>query len=50
MHFWNEENLVVVFANKIFWLKRDDLNTLGKVIDYGRSLGIPESQLDFIIE
>jgi hypothetical protein len=49
-HFWNNRDVVAVFKNKIISFNFDDKNTWGEVISYGRSLNIPEEQLDFIID
>jgi hypothetical protein len=46
-HLYNNENLIVVFKDKIIWTKPDP-NSFGEIIAYGKSLGIPEKQLDFI--
>lgn len=45
-HFYCENNLVVVFPLKIFHVTTIS-DTWSDVIAYGKSLGIPESQLDF---
>jgi hypothetical protein len=45
-HFYNNDELIVVFKNKIFRGKPEP-GSFGEMIDYGKSLGIPEKQLDF---
>lgn len=45
-HFYNDENLVVVFKEKIFYVK-PNISTWQSIIDYGKTLGIPQEQLDF---
>jgi hypothetical protein len=39
-HFWNEDELVVVFKDKI-------IDNREEAVTYARALGIPEEQLDF---
>lgn len=46
-HFYNNDELIVVFKNKIFRQKPEP-GSFGEMIGYGKSLGIPEKQLDFI--
>jgi hypothetical protein len=49
-HFWNTLSVIVVFQNKTFEFPRKDFNRQKKtVIEYGKTLGIPEAQLDFPI-
>jgi hypothetical protein len=45
-HFYREGKLIVVFPNEIFYLtpKRE---TWQPAIDYGKSVGVPEKELDF---
>ena len=45
-HFYRSEELIVVFKKKIFRTTTDP-TTWGEVMAYGRTLGIPEKQLDF---
>jgi hypothetical protein len=45
-HFYKDDELIVVFNERIFRIKTDR-STWGEVVEYGRSLGIPEKQLDF---
>ena len=49
MHFWRERNVIAVFRDKQFEFIYDEKETWTEVISYGRSLGIPEVQLDFPI-
>lgn len=49
-HFWNKDEMIVVFPKKIFEQKVSDKATWIPAIEYGLSLGIPEKQLDFLIE
>src|SRR5258708_38372927 len=46
-HFYNDIELIVVFKNKTFRTMLDTA-TWVEIIEYGKSLGIPEIQLDFI--
>ena len=50
MNFWipDSDEMKVVYKNKIFDLKISDKSTWVPALDYGRSLGIPEEQLDFV--
>jgi hypothetical protein len=45
-HFYNESELIVVFKDRIFRTRPDPV-LWDEVIEYGKSLGIPEKQLDF---
>jgi len=47
IHFWKKSDVVVIFRNKIFKYNIYDRVTWNKVIEYGLSIGIPISQLDF---
>jgi hypothetical protein len=49
IHFWNDNDVIAVFKDKIFEFKYDNKETWKQAYDYGRSLGIPEEQLDFVI-
>lgn len=50
-HFWQEGNdeVIVVFKDKIFRIKHSDKNTWTDAIKHGIFRGIPEKQLDFVI-
>lgn len=50
MHFWEGTDVVAVFKNKIFEFNYSDKSTWKDAVDYGRAQGIPEEQLDFLIE
>lgn len=50
MHFWRNKDVVAVFKDKVFEFNYDDKSTWKEVVAYGQSLGIPDKQLDFIIE
>jgi len=45
-HFYKDEELIVVFKEKIFKVSIDK-STWKEIIGYGKSLKIPEKQLDF---
>ncbi len=49
-HFWDSQNILAVFPNKIFKFNRTDKSTWRPAIEYGLSIGIPEEQLDFLIK
>jgi len=50
MHFWNGDDIVAVYPNKLFRFRRSDVSTWTEAVEYGKSLGIPEEQLDFVVE
>lgn len=52
MNFWkdNKEDMIVVFKDKSFRIKYSDKRTWQEAIEYGKTLGIPEEQLDFSIQ
>ena len=45
-HFYNKEELIVVFPERIFHLKQEK-SSWEPVVSYGKSLGISEKELDF---
>lgn len=45
-HFYREEKLIVVFPKKVFYLTPNK-ETWKSAIDYGKSVGVPEKELDF---
>ena len=49
MHFWKDTDIIAIFKNKIFEFNYEHKKTWSKVLKYGRSVGIPEEQLDFPI-
>lgn len=49
MHFWNRDDVIAVFKDKTFEFKYSQKETWKDACDYGRSLGIPEEQLDFVV-
>lgn len=52
IHFWEEgkDDVLVVFKTKIFHIKYSDKTTWIEAVMHGRSIGIPDEQLDFEIE
>ena len=49
-HFWNETEMIVIFKSKVFIFLHGDKDTLFVVKEYGKSIGIREEQLDFVIK
>ena len=50
MHFWKGDNITVYFSGKKFDIFGRYKSTWSSAIEYGKSMGIPEEQLDFPIE
>ena len=46
-HFWRGKALTVVFLGRRFLMDTDNKSTWRKAVEYGRSIGIPENELDF---
>ena len=49
-HFWDEQNIIVVFRDRQFEVERGDASTWAEAIEHGKAQGIPEEELDFLIE
>ncbi len=49
-HFWQGDNVIVVYPNKMFDIIYSDKSTWKDAIAYGQSIGIPLEQLDFKID
>lgn len=49
-HFWSDDDVIAIFPNRIFYFKHSDKSTWVKALEFGKSLGIPKEQLDFLIE
>lgn len=49
VHFWEGDKIIVVYKDKIFTIKKSDISTWKEAIEYGKALGIPDEQLDFLI-
>ncbi len=52
IHLWEQgmDDIIVIFKNKIFNIKYSDKKTWSEAVAYGKSIGIPEEQLDFPID
>jgi hypothetical protein len=50
VHFWEGDDITVVYKNRVFTIKKLDTSTWKEAIEYGASLGIPEEQLDFLTD
>lgn len=50
MHFWRGDDVIAVFPGRTFRFKHSDTSTWGDAIAYGKSINIPEGQLDFLID
>ncbi|TRZ53428.1 hypothetical protein D4R99_00840 [bacterium] len=52
IHLWEEgkDNIKVIFRDKIFDIKFSDKSSWINAVAYGKSIGIPEEQLDFLID
>ncbi|MGH4117506.1 hypothetical protein [Clostridium sp.] len=50
MHFLKGRKIIVIFRGKKFTFDYEDKSTWKPAIDYGLSIGIPESQLHFIMQ
>ncbi len=50
MNFWvpSSDGMKVVYKDKIFDLKISDKSTWVDAMEYGKTIGIPEEQLDFV--
>lgn len=52
IHLWEpgKDNVEVIFKNKIFTIKFSDKSTWVDAVAYGKSIDIPDEQLDFPID
>lgn len=52
IHLWEQgsDDVKVIFKGKIFDIKFSDKSSWADAIAYGKSIGIPQEQLDFPIE
>jgi len=50
IHFWEGNNIVVIYKDKIFHINKLDKNTWKEAIEHGKTLSIPEEQLDFLTD
>ena len=51
IHLWQlgSDDVIVIFKNKTFHIKHSDQSTWSDAVTYGKSIGIPADQLDFLI-
>jgi hypothetical protein len=49
-HFWNEDQLIVVYNDKRFELDKHDKTTWKEAIEHGKAQRIPEDELEFPID
>jgi len=51
IHVWQQgkDDVKVIYKDKLFDIKSSDKSTWTSAIEHGKSLGIPEEQLDFPI-
>ncbi len=50
MHFWNKFEIIAISKDNTFEFNYENKETCKGVLDYGRSIGIPDEQLDFPIK
>lgn len=52
IHLWKsgEDDFVILFKDKLFHVNASDPASFADAIAYGKSIGIPEEQLDFPID
>jgi len=52
IHVWQsgKDDVIVIFKDKIFDIKFSDKSTWIEAVNYGKSIGVPEEQLDFTID
>jgi len=52
IHLWEggKDDVIVIFKNKIFKIKFSDKTTWADAVAYGKSISIPDEQLDFPID
>jgi hypothetical protein len=50
-HFWDgQKNVIVAFRDQLFEFNTDDEKGKQAAIEYGKTVGVPEEQLDFLTE
>lgn len=49
IHFWYNNEILVIYKDKMFSIDYQDESTWQKCIEYGISIGIPEEDIDFPI-
>jgi len=52
IHLWEQgkDDVIIVFKDKVFNIKFSDKSTWTETVAYGKSIGIPEKQLNFPID
>ncbi len=50
MHFWDGTDIIAIYRDKVFEFNYVDRTTWKEAVEYGLRQGIPEEQLDFIID
>lgn len=52
IHLWQpgKDEVKVIFKNRVFDIKFSDKSTWAEAVAYGKSIGIPDEQLDFPID
>lgn len=52
IHLWEpgKDDVWVIFKDKTFKVKHSDKSTWARAVEFGKSIGIPEEQLDFVIK
>ncbi len=52
VHFWEpgSDQVIAVFRDKVFTIQYSKQETWTEAVAYGKSIGIPEEQLDFLIQ
>lgn len=48
IHLWNEDEIVVIYKDKIFWIDKNDHASWREAIKHGLTIGIPIEQLSFV--
>jgi len=48
-HFWRDDDMVVVYYDARFQMRRSDRSTWAPAVEHGRAKGIPDEQLDFLV-
>ncbi|HEY4482642.1 MAG TPA: hypothetical protein VI953_00505 [Candidatus Paceibacterota bacterium] len=52
IHLWEpgKDDVKVIYRDKVFDIKFSNKSTWADAVEYGKSLGIPEEQLDFPVD
>ena len=46
-HFWNQDQILVLYKDKLFKMNKRSKSTWKPAIEHGLGMGIPKEQLDF---